>query len=84
MTSHYNSGSWRDDYDLDGVHPTIAHAIHDMHAAHAADVLNRRLAMEAASAPAPASARWPFPLAPIPVDKRTPPPRHPDPEDAPW
>lgn len=25
---------------------------------------------------------WPFPLAPIPVDKRTPAPQHPDAEEA--
>lgn len=28
--------------------------------------------------------RWPFPVAPIPVDRRRPPPRQPDPEPAPW
>ena len=76
MTSNYNTSSWRDDFELDGVHPTIAHAIHDMHAWHAADVAARRAAQ--------AAHPWPFPAQLIPPDKRTPPPRHPDPEEALW
>lgn len=70
MTSQYNTGSWRDDYELEGVHPTIAHAIHQMNVWHAAEIANRRAGL------------WPFPAQPIPID--TPPPRHPDAEDAPW
>lgn len=72
MTSQYNTQSWRDDFELDGVHPTIAHAIHQMHAWHAADAAARRAGI------------WPFPAQPIPPDHRAPPPRHPDAEDAPW
>ena len=84
MTSNYNSSSWRDDYDLDGVHPTIAHALHDMHAAHAADALNRRLAMQTDALASGTAGFWPFPSELIAPDRRTPPPRHPDPEEAPW
>ena len=64
--------SWRDDLDLEpNTHPTIAHALHFMRTSHAA-----KLANEGAQ-------RWPFPTAPIPPDKRKPPPTHPDAEDAP-
>lgn len=30
------------------------------------------------------AANWPFPAAPIPADRRAPPPTRPDPEPAPW
>lgn len=60
--------SWRDDLDLEpNTHPTIAYALQHMRTTHAAQMAQR----------------WPFPLAPIPIDRHTPPPRHPDPEDAP-
>lgn len=85
MTSNYNTSSWRDDFELDGVHPTIAHAIHDMHVWHAADVAARRAAQAAQPVQAAQAAQpWPFPAQLIPPDRRTPPPRHPDPEEAPW
>lgn len=63
--------SWRDDFELDGVHPIMANAIHQMHIWHAADVANRRAGV------------WPFPAQPIPLDAKTPPPRYADAEDAP-
>lgn len=69
--------SWRDDYELDGVHPTIANAIHEMHTWHAADAANRRAGM------ATSQTFWPFPAKPIPIDNK-PAPRGPDAEDAPW
>lgn len=79
MTSQYNTSSWRDDFDLEpNTHPTIAYALQEMRMGHAA-----RLANEKLTTPAPAPARWPFPVAPIPVDRKTTPPRHPDAEDAP-
>ena len=71
--------SWRDDFDLEpNTHPTIAYALQHMRTAHAARMANDRLA---ASRQTPA--RWPFPVAPIPPDRKTPPPRHADAEDAP-
>lgn len=79
MTSQYNTSSWRDDFDLEpGVHPTIAYALQGMRMGHAA-----RLANEKLTAPASAPARWPFPVAPIPVDRKTPPPQHANAKDAP-
>lgn len=62
--------SWRDDLDLEpNTHPTIAYALQHMRTTHAAQMANTRL--------------WPFPAQPIPPDRKTPPPRHADPEDAP-
>lgn len=62
--------SWRDDLDLEpNTHPTIAYALQHMRTNHAAKLANDR---------------WPFPSELIPTDKRKPPPRHPDAEDAPW
>ena len=62
--------SWRDDFDLEpNTHPTIAYALQHMRTAHAAQMANARL--------------WPFPLTPIPPDRKTPPPRHADAEEAP-
>ena len=72
MTSQYNTSSWRDDFDLEpNTHPTIAYALQAMRTAHAAQLANERLK------------NWPFPAQPIPPDRKTPPPRHADPEDAP-
>lgn len=60
--------SWRDDFDLEpNTHPTIAYALQHIRTAHAAQMAQR----------------WPFPVAPIPPDRKTPPPRHADAEDAP-
>lgn len=62
--------SWRDDFDLEpNTHPTIAYALQAMRTAHSARMANERL--------------WPFPTQPIPPDRKTPPPRHADAEDAP-
>ncbi len=70
--------SWRDDLDLEpNTHPTIAYALHHMRVRQSAQVANERLA------PATAPQRWPFPTQPIPVDRRKPPPTHPDAEEAP-
>lgn len=69
MTSHYNSQSWRDDFESN-IHPTIAYALHSMRTSYAAEMANRN------------AHRWPFPLTSIPLDRK-PAPRHPDPEDAP-
>lgn len=68
-----NPESWRDDFELDGVHPTIANAIHQMHTWHAADAATRRANL----------GPWPFPAQLIPIDNK-PAPRGPDAEDAPW
>lgn len=71
--------SWRDDFDLEpNTHPTIAYALQHMRTAYAAQLANERLA---ASRQPPA--RWPFPTQPIPPDRKTPPPRHADAEEAP-
>jgi len=62
--------SWRDDFDLEpNTHPTIAYALQAMRTAHAARMANERL--------------WPFPTQLIPPDRKTPPPRHADAEEAP-
>lgn len=67
-----HTDSWRDDLDLEpNTHPTIAYALQHMRTGHAAKLAND-------------AARWPFPAQPIPPDRRTPPPRHADAEDAPW
>ena len=64
--------SYRDDYDLEpGVSPHLIHALHFMRTCHIAEMANRQ-------------GSWPFPLAPIPPDRKAPPPAHPDPEPAPW
>ena len=64
--------SYRDDYDLEpGVSPHLIHALHFMRTCHIAEMANRQ-------------GSWPFPLTPIPLDRKTPPPAHPDAEDAPW
>lgn len=66
--------SWRDDFDLEpNTHPTIAYALQHMRTTHAAQMAQRMTTPQ----------RWPFPVAPIPPDRKTPPPRHADPEDAP-
>lgn len=71
--------SFRDDYDLDpNVHPAMAHVLHQLSTWHSMDKAN-----QPAPARVTAPQRWPFPTQPIPVDRRTPPPRHPDAEDAP-
>lgn len=74
--------SWRDDFDLEpNTHPTIAYALQHMRTAYAAQLANERLA---ASRQAVASRQvWPFPTQPIPPDRKTPPPRHADAEEAP-
>lgn len=70
--------SYRDDYDLEpGVSPHLIHALHFMRTCHIAEMANWQAVMTA-------PARWPFPLAPIPPDRKAPPPAHPDAEDAPW
>ena len=70
--SAMNPESYRDDYDLEpGVSPHLIHALHFMRTCHIAEMANRQGA-------------WPFPLTPIPPDRRHPPPAHPDAEDAPW
>ena len=75
MTSQYNTQSWRDDFDLEpNTHPTIAYALQHMRTAYAAQLANERLT---------AAARWPFPTQPILPDRKTPPPRHADAEEAP-
>lgn len=74
--------SWRDDLDLEpNTHPTIAHALHFMRTSHAAKLANEAT-NKASGTPPPQ--RWPFPSELTPVDRRTPPPRHPDAEPAPW
>lgn len=78
MTSQYNTQSWRDDFDLEpNTHPTIAYALQHMRTAHAAQVANQNAARMTTPQ------RWPFPSELIPPDRKTPPPRHPDAEDAP-
>ena len=72
MASQYNTSSWRDEFDLEpNTHPTIAYALQHMRTAHAARMANDK------------AQRWPFPVAPIPPDRKTPPPRHADAEEAP-
>lgn len=67
--------SWRDDFEPN-VHPTIAHALHGMRTSYAAELANQNAQRMTAQ-------RWPFPTQPIPPDRKTPPPRHADAEDAP-
>lgn len=67
--------SWRDDFDLEpNTHPTIAYALQHMRTAYAAQMAQRLAASRQA---------WPFPTQPIPPDRKTPPPRHADAEEAP-
>lgn len=75
MTSQYNTHHWRDDLDLEpNTHPAIAHALHHIRTGRIAQMGHDKLT----------AAPWPFPSAPAPVDRNNPPPRHADPEDAPW